>query len=364
MPVVDVLDSTISYLDRGSGTPVVFLHGNPTSSHVWRKVLARFGRPGRVLVPDLIGMGRSGKPDIDYSFDDHARYLDAWFDALGLDRVVLVGHDWGGALAFDRAARHPDRVLGIAFLEAVVAPMSWAEFPPAAHERFTALRTPGVGEELALDRNVFIEDALTRTMLTPLSAADHDVYRSHYPTRASRAPLLAWSRSMPIGGEPADVVARVEAYDRWLAASPEVPKLLLSFGDHPTLMIDRPGWRGAASTSPGWRSWTAARPRTTPRRTARTRSPRPCSPGPTGTGCWAPLAPAGPGRSTGWTGSPCRTRRSRSSWTGSTAPTATWPDCRASGTTCCWRAPPRPGAPRWRPWSPGPTGRPTTPLWR
>ncbi|HZG92109.1 MAG TPA: haloalkane dehalogenase [Pseudonocardia sp.] len=238
MPVVDVLDSTISYLDRGSGTPVVFLHGNPTSSHVWRKVLARFGRPGRVLVPDLIGMGRSGKPDIGYSFDDHARYLDAWFDALGLDRVVLVGHDWGGALAFDRAARHPDRVLGIAFLEAVVAPMSWAEFPPAAHERFTALRTPGVGEELALDRNVFIEDALTRTMLTPLSAADHDVYRSHYPTRASRAPLLAWSRSMPIGGEPADVVARVEAYDRWLAASPEVPKLLLSFGDHPTLMID------------------------------------------------------------------------------------------------------------------------------
>ncbi len=238
MPVADVLDSTISYLDQGSGTPVVFLHGNPTSSHVWRKVLARFGRPGRVLAPDLIGMGRSGKPDIGYSFADHARYLDAWFDALGLDRVVLVGHDWGGALALDHAARHPDRVLGIAFLETIVAPMSWAEFPAAARERFTALRTPGVGEVMALDRNVFIEDALARTVLTPLPAADHEVYRAPYPTRETRLPLLAWARSMPIEGEPADVVARVEAYDRWLAASPGVPKLLLTFGTHPTLMID------------------------------------------------------------------------------------------------------------------------------
>ena len=107
MQTVDVLDSTMSYVDAGAGTPMVFLHGNPTSSHLWRKVLARLGGPGRHLAPDLIGMGSSGKPPMEYRFGDHARYLEAWFDAVGLEEVVLIGHDWGGALAFDWAARHP-----------------------------------------------------------------------------------------------------------------------------------------------------------------------------------------------------------------------------------------------------------------
>jgi pimeloyl-ACP methyl ester carboxylesterase len=111
MPDVKTLDSTIHYQESGSGTPFVFLHGNPSSSHLWREVLPRVG-PGRLLAPDLIGMGRSGKPDIAYAFDDHARYLDDWFDVAGLDHVVLVGHDWGGALAFDWAARHPASALG------------------------------------------------------------------------------------------------------------------------------------------------------------------------------------------------------------------------------------------------------------
>lgn len=135
MPTIDVLDSTMYYEEIGTGTPFVFLHGNPTSSHLWRNVLPGVQGPVRRLAVDLIGMGRSGKPDIAYSFADHARYLDAWFDALGLDRVVLVGQDWGGALAFDYAARHPERVRGIAFLEAIVRPMSWEEFP--------APRSPG-----------------------------------------------------------------------------------------------------------------------------------------------------------------------------------------------------------------------------
>src|ERR1700709_52698 len=139
MPTLDVLDSTIHY--EGSDGPFVYLHGNPTSSHAWRHVLPRTGG----LAPDLIGMGRSGKPDIAYSFAEHARYLDAWFDALGLDDVVLVGHDWGGALAFDWAARHPERVRGIAFFETIVKPMSWQEFPEAAHALFRAIRTKGVG---------------------------------------------------------------------------------------------------------------------------------------------------------------------------------------------------------------------------
>jgi haloalkane dehalogenase len=116
MPTIEVLDSTMFYEDAGDGTPFVFLHGNPASSYVWRHVLPRIGEPGRCLAPDLTGMGRSGKPDIPYRFADHARYLDVWFDKLALDGVVLVGHDWGGALAFDWATRHPDRAQGVAFI--------------------------------------------------------------------------------------------------------------------------------------------------------------------------------------------------------------------------------------------------------
>src|SRR5918996_2435059 len=129
MPTANVLDSTIHYQDSGTGTALVFLHGNPSSSHLWRNVLPRVG-PGRPLAPDLIGMGRSGKPDLPYLFADHARYLDAWFDTLDLARVVLVGHDWGGTLTFDWAARHPERVLGIAFLESIVKPMAWTTSRP------------------------------------------------------------------------------------------------------------------------------------------------------------------------------------------------------------------------------------------
>ncbi|MFJ2597726.1 haloalkane dehalogenase [Streptomyces erythrochromogenes] len=237
MPTIDVLDSTMHYEDRGEGVPFVFLHGNPTSSHLWRGVLPRIEGPVRTLAPDLIGMGRSGKPGGEYRFADHARYLDAWFDALGLDEVVLVGQDWGGALAFDRAARHPGRVRGIAFMETIVRPMGWDEYPPAARVRFEAIRTPGVGEEMVLDRNIFIEDSILKTVLHPMAEADRAVYGAPYPTRESRRPMLQWARSLPIGGEPADVVAVVERYDAWLADSPEVPKLLLTFDGSPALMI-------------------------------------------------------------------------------------------------------------------------------
>nr|WSX49253.1 haloalkane dehalogenase [Streptomyces sp. NBC_00974] len=244
MPAIGVLDSTMYYEDLGAGigadggVPFVFLHGNPTSSHLWRGVLPRIGGGVRVLAPDLIGMGRSGKPAVDYRFADHARYLDAWFDALGLEEAVLVGQDWGGALALDRAARHPGRVRGLAFMETILRPMSWAQFPPAARSRFEALRTPVVGEEMVLERNLFIEDGLAKTILTgPLAEADHAAYAAPYPTPESRLPLLRWARSMPLGGEPADVVTRVEEYDAWLSDSPEVPKLLLTFDGSPTLMI-------------------------------------------------------------------------------------------------------------------------------
>jgi haloalkane dehalogenase len=236
MAEVAVLDSTMAYREVGTGTPFVLLHGNPTSSYEWRRALPAVGTIGRALAPDLIGMGRSGKPVSAYRFVDHARYLDAWLDVLGLDEVVLVGHDWGGALAFDWAARHPGRTRGIAFMETIVRPMSAAAFPPG--HPFRSILTPGLGETMVLDQDFFMEQALLRTVLDPLDDEDLAEYREPYPTRESRRPLLAWARSMPIDGEPADVVARIEAYDRWLATSDEVPKLLLTFDGSPTLMID------------------------------------------------------------------------------------------------------------------------------
>lgn len=229
MPTATVLDSTMSYREIGAGTPILFLHGNPTSSYLWRHILPIVGESGRCLAPDLIGMGESGKPDIAYTFDDHARYLDAWIDALDLGQVVLVGHDWGGALAFDWAARHPDRVQGIAFTETIVKPMSWDEFPAGARPLFEAIRQPGVGEAMVLDQNAFIDEALPRTIARSLSDEELDTYRRPYPTRDSRTPLLQWPRAMPLDGQPADVVARIVTYDAWLASSPDVPKLLLTF---------------------------------------------------------------------------------------------------------------------------------------
>ncbi|GAA4620607.1 haloalkane dehalogenase [Actinoallomurus vinaceus] len=236
MPEINVLDSTLHYEDSGEGTTFVFLHGNPASSHVWRNVLPGVGA-GRLLAPDLIGMGRSGKPDISYDFADHARYLDAWFDALGLERVVLVGHDWGGALALDWAARHPDRVLGLAFFESIVKPMAWEELSPQARKRSEAIRTPGIGEEMIREQNVFVHQAFTGGVLTPATDEDLQTYLAPYPTPESRRPILAWARQMPLGGEPAELVARIEAYDAWLAKSPDVPKLLMTFEGSPTLLI-------------------------------------------------------------------------------------------------------------------------------
>jgi len=238
MPENTILGSTIFHEERGEGPAFVFLHGNPTSSHVWRNVLPALDGAGRLLAPDLIGMGKSGKPDIAYTFDDQARYLAAWLDAVVPDDVVLVGFDWGGALAMDWAARNASRLRGLVLMETIIRPYRWADMAPGARPRYEALRSAGTGETKVLDENFFIEQALRLTTLRGLSDADLDVYRAPYPTRESRIPLLQWPRAMPIEGEPRDVVARVEAYDRWLAESLDVPKLLLTFDGPPeTLLI-------------------------------------------------------------------------------------------------------------------------------
>jgi haloalkane dehalogenase len=206
MHVAEILESHMAYAEAGDGDAVVvFLHGNPTSSYLWRNVIPHVAGQARCLAPDLIGMGASGKPGIAYRFADHARYLDAWFDALGPDQVILVGHDWGGALGLDWAARHAGRVRGVALLETFLRPLSWAEFRSAA--AFRALRAPGTGEKMVLEENWFIE---TRLRATDPGITDDDLaaYRAPYPDAASRRPLLQWPREVPLDGDPADVRGR------------------------------------------------------------------------------------------------------------------------------------------------------------
>lgn len=225
---VRVLDSEMAFVDAGAGDPVVFLHGNPTSSYLWRNVIPHVESVGRCLAPDLIGMGDSGRaPAGSYRLVDHARYLDAWFEALGLTRVTLVVHDWGSALGFHWARRHPERVRGIAYMEALVRPVTWEEWPEVARQVFQAMRSPA-GEEMVLTKNVFVERILPRSVLRGLGEVEMAVYRRPYlEPGESRRPTLTWPRQIPIEGEPADVVAIADAYSRWLATS-DVPKLFVN----------------------------------------------------------------------------------------------------------------------------------------
>ena len=226
---IRVLDTELAYVDTGSGDPIVFLHGNPTSSYLWRNVIPHVAARGRCLAPDLVGMGESDKaPGRSYRFVDHVRYLDGWFDALRLDgRVTLVVHDWGSALGFHWARRHPERVRGIAYMEALVRPMTWQEWPEPARRIFQAMRSPA-GEEIVLVKNVFVERLLPASVMRGLDPEELERYRSPYREPGeSRRPTLAWPREIPLDGDPADVVAVARAYADWLTRSP-VPKLFVN----------------------------------------------------------------------------------------------------------------------------------------
>lgn len=221
-----VLDADIAYVDVGEGDPIVFLHGNPTPSYLWRNIIPYCLPFGRCLAPDYVGMGNSGaSPDQAYRLVDHQRYLDAWFEQVGItDNVTLVVHDWGSALGFSWAQRHPERIRAIVYAEAIVRPFrSWDEWPETTRAFFQAQRTDA-GEVLILEKNLFIE------YLLPLRGIDGEaleVYRRHYRNPGpSRQPMLTWTRELPIEGQPADVVRIVESYARWLSQSP-VPKLFI-----------------------------------------------------------------------------------------------------------------------------------------
>ncbi len=226
---VAVLDSEMAYVDEGEGKPIVLLHGNPTSSYLWRNIIPHLTGVGRCLAPDLIGMGESG-PSADglYTFAEHARYLDAWFDALGLDSdITLVIHDWGSALGFHRAHRFPGSVRGIAYMEALVRPVTWEEWPEPAAKIFKGLRSPA-GEEMVLEKNVFVDRILPASVLRGLGEEEMAVYRKPYlEAGESRRPTLTWPRQIPISGEPADVVAIARAYAEWLSHGGP-PKLFIN----------------------------------------------------------------------------------------------------------------------------------------
>jgi haloalkane dehalogenase len=224
-----VLDSEMAYVAVGQGDPIVFLHGNPTSSYLWRNVIPHVSGRWRCLAPDLIGMGASGPAaGGSYRFVDHARYLDAWFDALGLTRnVTLVVHDWGSALGFHWAARYPERVKALAYMEAIVRPVTWAEWPHNARGIFQGMRS-AAGEAIILEKNVFVERILPGSVQRRLGEDEMGVYRGPWLTPGEpRRPMLTWPRELPIDGEPADVVAIVESYGRWLATT-TVPKLFVN----------------------------------------------------------------------------------------------------------------------------------------
>ena len=226
---VAVRDSEMAYVEVGDGAPIVLLHGNPTSSYLWRNIMPQLEGLGRCLVPDLIGMGESGKSgDGVYRFADHARYLDAWFDAVGVaGDAVIVGHDWGGALGMHWANRHRDRVRGIAYMETFVAPVTWDDWPDAARGVFQAMRSEA-GEELVLEKNVFVERILPGSVLRDLTDAEMTVYRRPFTQAGEdRRPTLAWPREIPMEGEPADVVALVEDYATWLSGC-DLPKLFVN----------------------------------------------------------------------------------------------------------------------------------------
>ncbi len=228
---VEVLGSRMAYVEAGEGDPIVFLHGNPTSSYLWRAVIPHLEPLGRCLAPDLIGMGDSdklpGSGPGSYRFVDHRRYLDALLDRLDVrERVTLVIHDWGSALGFDWANRHREAVRGIAYMEAIVRPMTWAEWPESARGIFQAMRSPA-GEAMVLEKNVFVERILPASVLSPLADETMAIYRAPFAEPGEgRRPTLTWPREIPFDGEPADVHAIVADYAEWLPMSP-VPKLFV-----------------------------------------------------------------------------------------------------------------------------------------
>ncbi len=223
---VEVHGAKMHYLDEGQGDPILFLHGNPTSSYLWRNIIPHLSGQARCIAPDLIGMGQSDKPDIAYRFFDHFKYIEGFIEALDLRNITLVLHDWGSGLGFHYAATHPENIKGLAFMEAIIRPVTWAGFPPKYKFAFKAMRTDRIGWLMLSGLNLFVNQILPGGMLRKLTAEEWARYRAPYPTPHSRRAVRQWPREIPIDGKPADVYAVVNHYSEWLQET-DLPKLLL-----------------------------------------------------------------------------------------------------------------------------------------
>lgn len=229
---ISVNGKTMSYVEMGEGDPIIFQHGNPTSSYLWRNIMPHLADQGRCIAVDLIGMGDSDKLENSgsdrYTLLEHRDYFDGALDALGVtSNVTFVIHDWGSALGFDWANRHRDSVIGIAYMEGIVRPVSWNDWPEAARGVFQGFRSPA-GEDMVLDKNVFVERVLPGSIIRDLSDEEMEVYRRPFKNPGEeRRPTLTWPRQIPIEGEPAEVVELVQSYADWLSES-DMPKLFIN----------------------------------------------------------------------------------------------------------------------------------------
>lgn len=229
---IEISGRMMAYVDEGAGDPIVLLHGNPTSSYLWRNIIPYLTDLGRCIAPDLIGMGDSDKLESrdpqSYRLVEHHQYIDALLETLEIHQdVVLVLHDWGSALGFDWAKRHREAVQGIAYMEAIVQPLTWEDWPQQSRAFFKALRSPD-GEKMILEKNLFIETILPKSVLRNLTEAEMTVYRRPFLNPGEdRRPTLSWPREIPINGEPKDVVEIVKSYGKWLESA-DVPKLFIN----------------------------------------------------------------------------------------------------------------------------------------
>jgi haloalkane dehalogenase len=274
---VDVRGSRMHYVEQGTGSPILFLHGNPTSSYLWRNIIPFAVPYGRAVAVDLIGMGRSDKPDLAYRFFDHFDYLDDFIEALDLVDLTLVVHDWGSALGFHHATRHPGRVKRIAFMDAIVEPMRWKDTPAPLAWLFKRFRDPVKGHRMNGEKNFFVKRLLPMMASRCLTAAQKAAYAAPYADVASRKPVEQWPREIPFDDEPADMAAVVTTYNAWLRRSP-IPKLFL--WAKPGAIIR--GEKAAARIGVMFRTrsrCSSARVATTSRKTSRTPSTQRSSPG-------------------------------------------------------------------------------------
>lgn len=229
---VNIAGRHMAYSEMGKGDPIVFLHGNPTSSYLWRNVMPHLADQGRCIAPDLIGMGDSDKLEPSgaerYTFREHRNFLDAFLEAVGVrEKVTLIVHDWGSALGFDWANRHRTAVEGIAYMEGIVRPLTWDEWNPSARRIFEGFRSDK-GEEMILEKNLFIEAVLPGSILRKLTPEEMEVYRRPFRTPGEdRRPTLTWPRQIPLDGEPAFVVDVVQSYADWLSTT-DIPKLFVN----------------------------------------------------------------------------------------------------------------------------------------